>query len=342
MDLLIQGIGGIGGVLAGELWRAGQRPALVTGNADIAHAIGERGLTVKTPERSFAVHPPAYVQVADIPAERRFDAALLITKANTALEAARQAEPRLREGGCVVSLHNGIVEDDLIAELGAARVMSAIVGWGGSMHAPGVVERTGPGKIHLGELDAVAGPRAQDLGRTLSAAGPVDVNDNMRGVLWAKLAINAAITSLGALAGRSLGDLLKARVARRAFLGVYSDVLAAAWALGVDLDTVAAKPELFYLPADAGWLQAQAKDVMARIVGHKYRRLRSSMLQSLERGRPTEVDFLNGYVLRKATELGRQVPYNRAVTRMIHEIEQGSRSSDPRNLTDLVELVSGA
>ncbi len=339
MDLLIQGIGGIGGVLAGELWRAGLRPTLVTGNVDIARAMGERGLTVKTPSRSFAVHPPAYAQVSDIPLERRFDAALLITKANTALDAARQALPRLKEGACVVSLHNGIVEDDLAAELGPERVMSAIVGWGGTMHAPGVVERTGPGKIHLGELDRPASGRARVLGRLLQAASPVDVNDNMRGVLWSKLAINAAITSLGALAGRSLGELLKARVARQAFLGVYAEVLDTAWALGVVLEPVAARPELFYLAKDASWARRLVKDSLVRVVGHKYRLLRSSMLQSLERGRPTEVEFLNGYVMRKAIELGRQVPYNRAVTRMIHEIENGQRQSDPRNLKELVELL---
>jgi 2-dehydropantoate 2-reductase len=70
-------------------------------------------------------------------------------------------------------------------------------------------------------------------------------------------------------------------------------------------------------------------------VGHKYRRLKSSLLQSLERGRPTEIDYLNGYICAKGRELGIHTPLNDAVVAMIKEIEAGGRVIRPGNLGDL-------
>jgi 2-dehydropantoate 2-reductase len=63
--------------------------------------------------------------------------------------------------------------------------------------------------------------------------------------------------------------------------------------------------------------------------------VKSSSLQSLERGRKTEIDYLNGYVVRKAKEVGVEVPVNEAVVRLVKEIEEGRRSIDPRNLEEI-------
>jgi 2-dehydropantoate 2-reductase len=73
------------------------------------------------------------------------------------------------------------------------------------------------------------------------------------------------------------------------------------------------------------------RHVIIRVMGVKYRRLKSSSLQSLERGRPTEVDSFNGYVARAAAEHGVEAPLNQRLTRIVHEIESGTRRIGPHN-----------
>ncbi len=73
---------------------------------------------------------------------------------------------------------------------------------------------------------------------------------------------------------------------------------------------------------------------MIRIIGFKYRRLKSSSLQSLERGKSTEVDYLNGYIVKNAGRFGVDVPVNSAIVSLIHEIEQGKRKISLDNFND--------
>jgi 2-dehydropantoate 2-reductase len=95
-------------------------------------------------------------------------------------------------------------------------------------------------------------------------------------------------------------------------------------------------PMMLYLPSDAGSLTLFLKDLLVRIAGRKHGKLKSSSLQSLERGRKTEIDFLNGYVVEQARKVGVPAPLNEAITRMIKEIEQGKRKLSPTNMEELL------
>jgi 2-dehydropantoate 2-reductase len=75
------------------------------------------------------------------------------------------------------------------------------------------------------------------------------------------------------------------------------------------------------------------------VVGIKFRRLKSSMLQSLERGRPAEIEFMNGYVAQKGEQSGVPTPINTALTSMVREIDSGQRQIDPQNLDELIQVV---
>ncbi|HOX45484.1 MAG TPA: 2-dehydropantoate 2-reductase [Myxococcota bacterium] len=339
--VLIEGIGGIGGILAGAMARRGLAPVLVTGNSAIRDAIRTSGLRVTTPEEAYCVQAEAYGDLDEVPRlAGGYRAAYLVMKADRVVEAARRTMPLLDPAdGHVVTYQNGIVQDLVGAAVGAERVIPGIVGWGGSMHAPGVVERTGPGSIHLGELDGRRTARLSQAAEDARAASPVVLTDNIRGAQWSKLAINCTITTLGALTGQTLGEMLGRADARHAFLRIYSEVIDTALALGVRLERIAAAPMLLYLPRDAGPVKRLAKDLLARLVGRRYRRLRSSSLQSLERGRKTEVDWLNGHVVAEARRVGQATPFNARLTELIHEIESGARPIRPSNLDDL--LVAG-
>ncbi|RME26674.1 MAG: 2-dehydropantoate 2-reductase, partial [Deltaproteobacteria bacterium] len=172
----------------------------------------------------------------------------------------------------------------------------------------------------------------------LQNVSPVHMSRNIRGVLWSKLAINCVITTLGAVTGQTLGQMLRQKNIRRVFLAVYREVVDCAHRVGVKLEKIAAPPHLLYLRADAGAATRLYKDLLVVLVGLRYSRLRSSMLQSLERGRPTEIDYLNGYVVRQAEKVGLDVPVNRALVELVKQIEAGERQAEPANIADLVGL----
>ncbi|MDZ4861087.1 MAG: ketopantoate reductase family protein [Candidatus Hydrogenedentes bacterium] len=339
---VIQGIGGIGGVIAGMMRAAELRPVLVTNNEDITHAINDHGIQVSTPSEKHTTSRQAFTTLPEAAAHGLFDAAFLVMKATGVVEAAVEAARYLNPGGYVVTFQNGIVEDAVGHAIGIERVVSASIGWNAVMHAPGVYERTTPGDTFIGELDGSTSPRVRAIADALRHAGPVKISTNMRGVLWSKLAINCTINSVGALTGETLGEMLGDARIRRLFLLAYSEVVDTAEAQNVRLERIAANPKLLYLPKDAGPITRYAKDVIARMLGRKYKHARASTLQSLERGRKTEVDFLNGYVVDAARKLSIPTPVNAALTIMIKEIEGGTRKIAQSNIDDLLQMISEA
>lgn len=337
--ILIEGVGGIGGVVAARMIAAGYTPVLVTQNPAITEAIQRDGLRLTTPEGSHHVTATVYTTLADVPVDARFEAAYLIMKANSVLDAARETLPLLKPDGYVVTFQNGIVEDAVAQIVGIERVIGATIGWGGTMHSPGVYEKTSLGGTHIGELHGRSTERVKRLAAALAHSAPVTISANMPGVLWSKLALNCAITTLGAVIGETIAGTLGDPRLRRLCLRAYAEVVDAAEAQGIVLERIAANPKLLYLSPGAGGLQALVKDWLVRYVGRKYGRVKASMLQSLERGRKTEIDFLNGYVVERGAEVGVATPVNAALTRLIKEIEAGGCKITRENSSLLLKMV---
>ncbi len=339
--LLLMGCGAVGGVIAGGLLRAGHPVAVVTHNDDITSALTSDGLQVATPEGQWTIDCAAHTHLVDV--QGQFDAVFLSMKATDVLQAARSVAGRLSPQGYAVTLQNGLVEDQVADILGRERVVGALVGWGATMDAPGIYRMTSRGELIVGELDGSLSERVRQIKATLEAVAPVTISTNIYGVLWSKLAINCAITTLGAITGQVLGTMLRRAALRRLSLAIISEVIDVAGALDISLEPVGGTLDLkrLYLPPERR-ARGLAPDLIPKHalilgVGLKFRRLKSSMLQSLERGRRPEVDFMNGTVVEHGQKAGVPTPVNRALTEMVHEIEQGTRPIDPHNLEPLLQ-----
>jgi 2-dehydropantoate 2-reductase len=338
--LLLMGCGGVGGVIACGLHRAGHDVTIITHNEEITQAINRTGLCVTTPDVQVTLPATAHTHLEEV--EGPFDAAYLAMKATDVEQATRDVAPYLSSEGYVVTLQNGIVEDRVGEILGRERVVGALVGWGATMRAPGVYDMTSRGEVVVGELDGQMTPRVQQVKATLDAASSTTVTTNIYGVLWSKLAINCVVTTLGAVTGQRLGEMLRQRPLRHLALVITSEVMDVAKAHDVSLEPVGGTLDLhrLYLTPDrrAGGFGFDliARHAIMSFVGLKFRRLRSSMLQSLERGRRPEIDFMNGYVVSHGQEKGVPVPANEALTALVHEIEAGTRSIGAHNLAPLL------
>jgi 2-dehydropantoate 2-reductase len=231
----------------------------------------------------------------------------------------------------MVCLQNGLCEERVAAFAGADRVAGAIVAWGATQVSPGVVDRTSAGGFSVGRLDGAPDPVVEALGRVLESIGPVQLTANLRGARWSKLAINCAISGLGTLGGSRLGALLRHRFVRRLALELMTEAVEVARREEVVLEKVSGTIDLEWIALTASERRAAgsaglvAKHGLLLAVGSRYRRLRSSMLAAIERGRAPAVDFLNGEVTARAARHGLDAPLNAAVQRGVHDLAAGRR-----------------
>jgi 2-dehydropantoate 2-reductase len=338
------GLGAIGGVVTASLADAGEDVVAVTTNASIHAATSKVGLTVI----GDGANRNVLARVTHgVPFGETFDYVILATQPPQVEDAARMAAPLLAPTGAMVCLQNGLCEDRVAKIVGDDRVVGGVVAWGALMPETGVYERTAPGGFTLGLMDGVPlGPSRDLLVRALEAVGPVETTDNLRGKRWSKLAINCAISSLGTIGGDRLGALMPHRFIRRIALEIMTEVVAVARREGVRLEKVSGTIDLPWIALDAqerasaGSPSLMAKHALLLAVGFRYRRMRSSMLGAIERGRPPAVDFLNGEVVERARKHGMAVPVNEAIRDAVWAIARGEKNPGIETLRTLYDALS--
>ncbi|HYP91581.1 MAG TPA: 2-dehydropantoate 2-reductase, partial [Polyangiaceae bacterium] len=305
--ILLVGAGGIGGVIGSLLSATNAALTVVTSNRAIGGALTERGFRLRGDDAGRGGRPHAVL--SEMPTTPDFDWVLLAVQPPQVEQAARSARAALAARGQMVCFQNGLCEERVAEIVGPDRVVGGVVAWGASMVEPGLYERTSAGGFSLGVLPGGDGSRLEELARLLEAVGPVTLTDNLAGVRWSKLAINCAVSTLGTLGGERLGSLLRLRFVRRLALEVLTEVVEVASAEGVALEKVAGTVDLTWLALRDGERQRASmslatKHTLMLAVGARYRRMRSSMLAALERGREPAVDFLNGEVVERAARYG--------------------------------------
>jgi len=335
MNVLVVGCGSLGGVIAVRLAGCKDlRLEVLNRNPRIAEAASGQGLRLRAGGRWHTAHVP----LAAAPLHPPYDAVILAQKTNGLEQTCRELLPALAPRGFFLTTQNGLIALELARSLGGERVVPGCVLWGASMTAPGVyrLTATGPFLLQAGET-----PPRSEARALLSQVFPVKLCPDIAAALWAKLAISASFTSLGALSGLRFGRLAAAPDSRRLILALGEEVLRAARSQGVEPGTLGGGLNVgrFLQPAEEGGYTAARKHLLLRLMGWKHRRTESSMLDSLRRGRPTEIDFLNGLVVRTAEQAGLPAPWNRAVCRLVGEMERGQREPGESNLAELAALA---
>ena len=331
LRIAVIGAGAIGGVTAALMKRAGHDVTLVCKHQEIADIASGRGLRLRGVCGEHTVSMEAMADIAEL--DGLFDVAMIATKAYDMPASARALLPLLKPDSLVVSLQNGICTDALAAVVGAERTVGCVIGWGATMLAPGELEMTSTGEFLIGRI--AGGQQAlEPVRQAMEAVVPTVITPDIYAELYSKLIVNSCITSLGAVCGLYLGEMLKKAQARRIFLGIIREAMAVAHAQGLKVPPFGGKLDYERLLRGTTPLDDLRRHAMILIVGLKYRRLKSSSLQSLERGRPTEIDCFNGFIAAKGEALGVDCPINRRLTVMVKEIEGGRRSIKADNLYD--------
>ena len=301
MRIAVVGAGAMGGSYGGMLGVAGEDVGLLDTRSDHVAAIRADGLRVSGAFGEHVVRLPAAESPEGLePAEGAWaDLVIVFTDTNATGEAARAADHLLSSEGCAITFQNGIGNvETLQAKLGAERVLGGSSMCSALVEAPGHVVMTHRGPTSVGELDGRRTSRLERVVGALERAGfEVDVKDDINARIWTKFIINSAINALCATTGLRLGE-----VGRLEEMDALQDrILDEAFAL------VRAKE----IPI----AEADVRAGIKRSCRLKFSR--PSMLQHVEAGRRTEIDAINGALVRESRKLGLAAPYNEALTALL-------------------------
>ena len=323
---VIVGAGAIGGTLGHHLARAGHPVTVVDADPEHVRRIEAGGLVlVRGAERSTARVARALTPGPDEQA-LRVERVLLAVKAQATGPALEWIAPRLADDGFVVSLQNGLNEDDIAHRIGRDRTVGAFVNLFADVIGPGEIRDGGQGALVVGELDGRDSRRVREVVADLQAWGPARATGNVSGYLWSKLGFGAMLVAT-ALADAPMAELIHRH--RPVMHALAAEIYAVAAAEGVTLEPFDAFDPLPYAGDDdsakeratdalVAWLRTQAKD-------------RSGIWRDIAvRRRPTEVPTHYRPVLAAAARHGIPVPGLERLVAQIGELEAGAAMADAR------------
>ncbi|MDB5953867.1 MAG: ketopantoate reductase [Ramlibacter sp.] len=295
LRVAVMGAGAVGSYFGGMLARAGHDVTFIA-RPEHVEAIARSGLRMET--RSFDEQVPVRA-VTDASGAREADAVLFCVKSMATESAGEELRPFLRPDTLVLCLQNGVDNAErLRSVLPAHEVAAAVVYVATEMAGPGHLKHHGRGELVIEPARV-----SQRVAQALVAAGvPTEISANVRGALWLKLIINCAYNAISAIAQQPYGENVKGEGIWDVMRDVVDECLAVAHADGVQV------------PADAHAVTRKLVESMPA----QY----SSTAQDLARGKPTEIDFLNGYVVRRGETLGIRTPANRVLWALVKLLER--------------------
>jgi 2-dehydropantoate 2-reductase len=325
----IAGAGAIGCVLAGTL-RVDEPPRLIDSWPEHIERIRSVGLRIDYPAGAVEVRLPIshLDEVDDL--DERPDVVLLAVKSPSTVEFVKRLLPRLHDTSTIVSLQNGVNEEIISSLAGPQRTMGAVVDYGGELLAAGRARGYSlESGIVVGELDGSITPRLRSLVAMLDGEIPVSATENIWGELWSKLVVNVQVNALSAVTGFPTDRIAADPVTRRIAIALATEAIRVAETLGLELDGA------FLDGHPSAYANARSPNDFRRIEERFVDRwkdvsVKPSMLQDLEKRRPTEIDALNGYVVEKARALDVPAPVNAAVVRLAKAAESAVSLRDWR------------
>ena len=307
LSTTVVGAGAVGSFFGAMLARAGH-PVTLIGRAPHVQAVESRGLLLHMAGRVETVRVAASTELA---AARSADLVLFCVKSTDTDAVARQLAPLLGPDALILSLQNGVDNAATIARHVRQTVVPTVVYVATAMPEPGTVTHHGRGDLVIGPLDAV---QAQDVHHRhrlqavvdlfATAQVPVRISPDVMGELWSKLMVNCAYNAISGLAQMPYGQMAALPAIVEVQRAVVREVVAVAQAEGQ------------HLRLDA------ALEAMANIARAMPSQL-SSTAQDMARGKPSEIDHLNGHVARRGAELGIATPVNQTLHALVKLVEAG-------------------
>ena len=301
MKIVIMGAGAMGSLFGALLTYSGEDVWVVDISREHIETIRSVGLTF---EEGGVLQNVGMNATTDVASPGKADLVLLFVKAHHTEKAVSDALILEKEDTVFLTLQNGLGNEETICrKVDPKKVMLGVTGHGATFLGPGHIRHAGKGKTFVGEVDHRISDRAERIAQVFTEAGiETEVSPDIHDLVWDKLLVNVGINALTALTGLKNGQLLDHPETLRLMEALVSEAAGVAREKGVRIE---GNPvEKVKGVAQATWEN------------------RSSMGQDFDYRRRTEIDVINGAVVREAERLGIPVPFNRTVTDLINVIER--------------------
>jgi len=311
--IAVVGAGAIGSVVGGLLAKAGEDVTLIARKEHV-DTINSDGLLIKGIANGVRIKVKAAEKLDFHP-----DIILLAVKTQDVEEACRQIEAYIGQA-VVVTLQNGVRSDGIVAGyMPVENIISGMVMFNAQYLQPGQVTYSHAGKIVIGDPYVGNHERLANIASLLSKAVKTKVTDNISGVHWSKLLVNNLSNGVEAMTGMSIAECMNDRVLKKISALTLREGYKVIRKAGYHPAGLPGAPLLLlrfivYSPLSvAEWALRQSM---------KNLRTLSSTLQSIRRGKPTEIDYLNGEIVQLGIKTGMETPANKLVTNMVKDVEK--------------------
>ncbi len=330
MRVAIYGAGSLGTILGAYITKGGAKIDLINRNKAHIEALQSGGAkvvgTVQFCQKVVAYTPDKM--------SGEYDIIFLMTKQQYNTEVVAMLKGFLAEDGVIVTFQNGLPEMQIADIVGEQRVLGCAVAWGATMQAPGICELTSAPdalSFSLGSISQQRNSHFAEVKRLLELMGKVDVEENFIGTRWSKLLINASFSGMSAVLGCTFGEAAAPRDSRRIVQALIKECIDVCKAGGIRIEPVQGK-DIVKLLDYSNPLKRAFSSFIIPIAIRKHAKLKASMLQDIEKGKPTEVDAINGSVSAYGRKVGCPTPMNDCVVDIIHRIERGELKPSRDNL----------
>lgn len=342
------GSGAVGGYVAGHMVRNGADVTLIDAWPDHVEKMNKDGLSLRGTTEAESHEVPVKAinicEVSNLPKDGPIDIAFISVKAYESQFAAALIEGYLAPDGYVVSLQNAINEEAIADVVGAHRVIGCIASSiSCGLEGPALVRRHVPIRgdsytvFRAGELHGRITDRVQEVAELVGHTDSSKVTQNIWGERWTKLVINSSHNGLSACTGLGGNDMVRNDGARSVNIRLTAETLRVGRALGFVVGTKkGTTAEQWYAAAEGDKKALQEiEDLLFAEIANRSDGARPSMGQDMLKGRKTEIDAMNGFVVEKSGEVGIATPLNAAMVELVKRCERGEIEPDPKHVAGL-------
>ena len=330
MRCAIYGAGSLGTVLGAYLTKNNIPVELINRNWAHVAALNEKGAVICG---TLNMQVPVKAMLPE-DMNGLYDVIFLMTKQLENKAVVTCLKDFLAPEGVLVTFQNGLPEPEIEAILGRGRTIGCVVEWGATLKEAGVCELTSdPASLsfHMGGMEGVSPEKISQVKDILEKMCPVHIEENLLGARWSKLLINATFSGLGTVMGGTFGTVSETKAAQPLALACMKEVMDVGRATGVQFAPVQGKDitKLFYYSNPVKKAFARA---LLPVAMKKHRMIEPSMLQDVKKGKPCEVDAINGVVCAWGKKTGVPTPINDRIVEIVHRIEAGELKPGAENL----------
>ncbi len=330
MRIAIFGAGSLGTVLGAYLTKNGVDVDLYSHNKNHVEGLRKNGAHI-VGKVDFTVSVKAYYPEE---MDGKYDLIFLMTKQLDNKNVVTFLKEHLNEDGDICTMQNGLPEIGISEIIGEDHTMGSAVAWGATLKGDGVSELTSEVdsmSFSLGRLNGKEDDRLLRAKEILEKMCPVQLEKNFIGMRFSKLLINAAFSGMSAVCGSTFGEVSKRKDSRVCVQKIIKECFDVCDKDGIKIEPIQGKDVVKLLDYH-NCFKKKISFILIPLCIKKHAALKASMLQDLEKGKLTEVDSINGSVILYGKKNGVPTPYNDAVVRIIHEIEEGKRKPSFENL----------